>query len=213
MITMVLGGLWHGASWNFVIWGALHGGALAVTRMWQRARRARRVREQALAAEAAGAPDAAEAWGAPGAAEASGAPDAAEAWGAPGAAGAFGAPVPAGAPTISRPWTRWVATIATFHFVCFAWIFFRAPSFDEAALALRQLVGGRWTIEHIGPDVSLVVAAAALLHVSPVAWKDRLRDAFVRTPAVVQGLVLAAAAVALHLVAGAKPAPFVYGQF
>ncbi|MCA9141712.1 MAG: MBOAT family protein, partial [Planctomycetales bacterium] len=30
MITMLLGGLWHGASWNFVAWGALHGGALAV---------------------------------------------------------------------------------------------------------------------------------------------------------------------------------------
>jgi alginate O-acetyltransferase complex protein AlgI len=25
LITMVLGGLWHGASWNFVIWGAYHG--------------------------------------------------------------------------------------------------------------------------------------------------------------------------------------------
>lgn len=25
MITMLLGGLWHGASWNFIIWGALHG--------------------------------------------------------------------------------------------------------------------------------------------------------------------------------------------
>src|SRR5580698_8075724 len=36
MITMVLGGLWHGASWNFVVWGTLHGGALAGTRMWQR---------------------------------------------------------------------------------------------------------------------------------------------------------------------------------
>ncbi|MCZ7583078.1 MAG: MBOAT family protein [Deltaproteobacteria bacterium] len=36
MITMVLGGLWHGAAWSFVIWGALHGGALAVTRYWQR---------------------------------------------------------------------------------------------------------------------------------------------------------------------------------
>ncbi|MFO1069965.1 MAG: MBOAT family O-acyltransferase [Geminicoccaceae bacterium] len=30
MITMVLGGLWHGASWNFVIWGTMHGGALAL---------------------------------------------------------------------------------------------------------------------------------------------------------------------------------------
>ncbi len=38
MITMLLGGLWHGASWTFVLWGALHGGGLAATRMWQRAR-------------------------------------------------------------------------------------------------------------------------------------------------------------------------------
>lgn len=32
MITMLLGGLWHGASWVFVIWGGLHGMALAVDR-------------------------------------------------------------------------------------------------------------------------------------------------------------------------------------
>jgi alginate O-acetyltransferase complex protein AlgI len=30
LVTMVLGGLWHGASWNFVIWGTLHGLALVV---------------------------------------------------------------------------------------------------------------------------------------------------------------------------------------
>ncbi|MCC6595974.1 MAG: MBOAT family protein [Rhodanobacteraceae bacterium] len=29
MLTMLLGGLWHGASWNFVIWGGLHGAYLA----------------------------------------------------------------------------------------------------------------------------------------------------------------------------------------
>lgn len=32
LITMLLGGLWHGASWNFIIWGALHGGFLAIER-------------------------------------------------------------------------------------------------------------------------------------------------------------------------------------
>ena len=37
MLTMLLGGLWHGASWNFVIWGGLHGLALIVHREWQRA--------------------------------------------------------------------------------------------------------------------------------------------------------------------------------
>jgi D-alanyl-lipoteichoic acid acyltransferase DltB (MBOAT superfamily) len=30
MITMVLGGLWHGAAWGFVLWGALHGAALSI---------------------------------------------------------------------------------------------------------------------------------------------------------------------------------------
>ena len=32
MITMVLGGLWHGAAWGFVLWGALHGAGLVVER-------------------------------------------------------------------------------------------------------------------------------------------------------------------------------------
>lgn len=34
MTTMVLGGLWHGAGWNFVIWGALHGAYLMVNHAW-----------------------------------------------------------------------------------------------------------------------------------------------------------------------------------
>lgn len=33
--TMLIGGFWHGASWNFIIWGALHGGALAFHKQWQ----------------------------------------------------------------------------------------------------------------------------------------------------------------------------------
>ncbi len=33
MLVMLLGGLWHGAAWTYVAWGALHGGALAVERM------------------------------------------------------------------------------------------------------------------------------------------------------------------------------------
>ena len=34
ILTMVLGGIWHGASWNYIIWGALHGVALAVHKLW-----------------------------------------------------------------------------------------------------------------------------------------------------------------------------------
>ena len=35
VITMAIGGLWHGISWTFLIWGLLHGTGLVVFRMWQ----------------------------------------------------------------------------------------------------------------------------------------------------------------------------------
>jgi len=34
MLTMLIGGLWHGAGWTFVAWGAIHGTALVVERWW-----------------------------------------------------------------------------------------------------------------------------------------------------------------------------------
>jgi len=34
LITMLLGGLWHGAGWTFVFWGLLHGGYVIVNRIW-----------------------------------------------------------------------------------------------------------------------------------------------------------------------------------
>lgn len=34
-LTMVLGGLWHGAAWHYVIWGAFHGAGLLVSKEWQ----------------------------------------------------------------------------------------------------------------------------------------------------------------------------------
>jgi alginate O-acetyltransferase complex protein AlgI len=37
VLTMLLGGLWHGANWTFVVWGGLHGLALAANGLWHRA--------------------------------------------------------------------------------------------------------------------------------------------------------------------------------
>jgi D-alanyl-lipoteichoic acid acyltransferase DltB (MBOAT superfamily) len=153
MITMLLGGLWHGASWTFVAWGGLHGVALAATRMVQRRTGSRRF-------------------------------------------------LP-----------RWAATLATFHFVCLAWVFFRAPTLAHASLALGRLLHGAWALVHVTPRVPLLVAAALLLHLVPRDWEARARDAFTRTPAFVQGLVLAGFALGLHAAAGTRAEPFVYGQF
>jgi alginate O-acetyltransferase complex protein AlgI len=38
LLTMVLGGLWHGAAWTFVLWGLLHGGGLAIERVLEERR-------------------------------------------------------------------------------------------------------------------------------------------------------------------------------
>jgi len=38
MVTMLLGGLWHGAAWTFVVWGGLHGLLLAIERLLGRRR-------------------------------------------------------------------------------------------------------------------------------------------------------------------------------
>ena len=35
MVTMGLGGLWHGAAWTFVLWGLFHGAGLAIQHGWQ----------------------------------------------------------------------------------------------------------------------------------------------------------------------------------
>jgi alginate O-acetyltransferase complex protein AlgI len=48
LVTMTLGGLWHGASWTFVVWGVLHGLLLILHRMFQGFCRARPMLERAL---------------------------------------------------------------------------------------------------------------------------------------------------------------------
>jgi alginate O-acetyltransferase complex protein AlgI len=39
MLTMLLGGLWHGANWTFVLWGGMHGAGLAVEKWWSSGQR------------------------------------------------------------------------------------------------------------------------------------------------------------------------------
>ncbi|MDB4994662.1 MAG: putative poly(beta-D-mannuronate) O-acetylase [Myxococcaceae bacterium] len=153
MLTMLLGGLWHGASWNFVIWGALHGVALAGTRMWQRARGSQ-----------------------------------------PG--------LPLG-----------LSFLLTFHYVCFAWIFFRAQSFGHAVVMLERMTHLTFGATNVSLKVVLVLAVAVGFHFSPRRLGDEARELFVRSPAWLQGCALAAAAYGLHFAAGTKAEPFVYGQF
>ena len=86
MITMLLGGLWHGANWTFVAWGGIHGAGLAMER-----------------------------------------------------GSGF-----VGNHAFRSNLGRWIRRVIIFHFVCFAWIFFRSPSFDTAWGFLAGLGDWQW---------------------------------------------------------------------
>lgn len=206
MLTMLLGGLWHGASWNFVIWGGLHGGALAVNRAWQRSTIGKTKKPVEATAYRTAAPPEAEPKKILRAQE-----DSLEK---------------------NEPITlRTVLSVAaTFHFVCVAWVFFRAQTFAQAKLLLLRTVGVRevmdpvtaelktvlsftFTSPNLSPKVLFVLALGFVTHFVPRRVFEGAMDAFRKSPAIVQGVVLAAVAYGLHLAAGAKSEPFVYGQF
>ncbi len=275
--TMVLGGLWHGASWTFIVWGALHGLGLAVTRFFQRAIADRRSAWQlfgaCIAIAAAGAcvhvallsqaptwwqlvfawSYLVPLWAMQTAFFGRDLPDielggsralapeliriamcvagagffAALAWWPswtwiPLALLAWMLGIAADlierGPTLTLRWllTAWMragAALLTFHYVCLAWIFFRAPTFDAALLVLRRLGAGELDRANLVPLVTTALAVGGLCHV----WADGglrwLRDRFVEAPAWAQGLALAAAALVLRELGSTKIVPFIYFQF
>ncbi len=155
VITMVLGGLWHGASWNFVIWGALHGIGLAVVRLWQ-------------------------AWR--GKAKATGA------W-------------------------RYVNILVTFHFVTFAWVFFRATSLENALAILARIGSLTASLANVSGPLVFVLAIGALAHYVPKKWYDFSLNMFARAPFYAQAMALALLVIGLQYVAQTGATPFIYNKF
>lgn len=156
LATMVLGGLWHGAAWTFVAWGALHGVALALNKWFRDLIPARQ----------------------------------------------------------NTPFfIKCGLVFFTFHFVCFAWIFFRAASFAQAQLILSRIA--TLTLHHpnLHLNLMLVLALGIVSHFVPDRWFNSIRDSFIRARFPVQGLALTAVALLLRRMASADAVPFVYFQF
>jgi len=151
-VTMLLGGLWHGASWNFVVWGAIHGTWSAAHRFFSRGR-----------------------------------------------------PAPE-----DRPVVRIAKQVATFHMVCFAWVFFRAPDFATAGKIFDRLLVWQINIHSTATLAVLVLMLSVALHIaeSPLPLRERYR----RLPAVVQGAGYAAILITVFLFS-AGSARFIYFQF
>ena len=153
MLTMLLGGLWHGAAWNFVLWGGMHGAGLAAERWYNERRGTERVRH------------------------------------------------------------IWLRRLLTFHLVCLAWVFFRAPGLDTVGELASQLAsgGGATTVT---ATVLLAIVAGLAIQFVPRAPLLQLRLAFARLGPVAQGAVLAMVLIVSGaLVSGQGVAPFIYYRF
>ena len=197
MITMVLGGLWHGAGWTFIFWGFLYGVALVVehSRVDRRKQRALLVQRQRL--ELAAAFD--------GLTEA-----------APAAAG--GPAVPATAPALEydrQPWHGvWLPRIGVFAFVTFAWIFFRSDSFAAALSVIARLFQSWGTVgAAVTPGVFLAIVVGIGVQYVPRTWWQRGEAGLSTVNPVLQGVVLAVGFMLLDILGPTGPAAFLYFKF
>lgn len=138
-IVFVLSGLWHGASWTFVIWGALHGFYLVAGRVLQP------LREKAAAAIGL-----------------------------------------ATHPSLRRV----LGVIITFQFVSFAWLFFRATSWDNARALLSRITHAPFfdapnaneiaRLFSASRDGHLLIAAALIVCLLSVEFAASRHDAAAR---------------------------------
>ena len=189
MITMLLGGLWHGAGWTFVVWGFLYGVALIVEhiRVDRRKQRALHVRRQRL--ELAAAFD--------GLTEAP-----------PAAAGEPA--VPATAPALEydrQPWHGvWLPRVGVFAFVTFAWIFFRSDSFAAALGVIARLFQSWGTVGvAVTPGVFLAIAVGIGVQYVPRSWWQRGEAGLSTVNPVLQGVVLAVGFMLLDILGADRP--------
>ncbi len=158
MLTMLIGGLWHGAGWTFVAWGAIHGTALVAERWW---------RERPGFVEKPSTP-------------------------------------------LRRTWHRF----ATFQVVCFAWIFFRSDSFEDAWSMIVRLFTA-WG--EPSPLVTTGVIAAIVVGIGSQYLPSRIPLGimawFSRLPVPAQAVVLSITLLLTHAMGPEGVAPFIYFQF
>ncbi len=305
ILTMLLGGLWHGASWALIVWGGLHGFGLAITRYFQRmterdmaAAFRMRIACSVLAALGygllVGVIDDASAWtqlvvawlcitplwavmtawlgrepGRNGVEELpTGTPlpwgalwprrskippaqlvDTRAAWtpellrlGMCGAAVMFLVALAYWEPATWIPcavlmWglsvaadivernpanlvgelgvlgRRALSAFLVFQYVCLAWVFFRAASFDNALAVLRRLGALETDHANLVPIVTTALVVGFLCHFFADGSFRWLRERFAGLPAWAQGLALAAVMLALRALGHAEAVPFIYFQF
>ena len=241
-ITMLFGGMWHGASWNFIIWGGLNGIGMIIYILWKDMKWGVRLLLTGLCAVGLAAVchfDAAPVW------------NILRVWMIVVFAGTLvrflyhlWRPDAAGAPSsgmdsVRKPyrgrdaWTAWLGTVwavaQTFTFITFTRLFFRSGSNLDPATAnqvawetARNMVtriGSQWDMAVI-PDVAAaywkvfaLVIAGMIIHLLPARLKRRYRLTFASLPLPVMAVVTAIVIFILYQFVTADTQPFIYFQF
>lgn len=162
-LTMLIGGLWHGASWKFVVWGGLLGLVLVIERFINRQ---------------------------------------------------LGWSI-----SSERLLPRIVRIIVTFHIVAFCWIFFRAKDFGLASQLISNIgnldfnLSHWWTIVVAYRNVFFVIAIGFFMHVLPLDFVNKVREAFGTLPLVLKACFVGMAFWLVFATATSGPQPFIYFQF
>lgn len=108
---------------------------------------------------------------------------------------------------------RLLKIVGTLHFVVLSRVFFRASDLGNAREMIERLFAGDVGFGHMVTSVWFVLAIGYVAHYLPRRWYTDLQAMFVRLPAPVQGLSLAAVGAGLLQVASADVVPYIYLQF
>jgi alginate O-acetyltransferase complex protein AlgI len=163
MITMLLGGLWHGASWRFIIWGGLHGAGLAIHKIFRE-------------------------------------------W-----EDEYGTAPPSKGESLFN-------MALTFHFVCFCWIFFRAPSMEAVGEMLTQIfahfnIGILFDFITGYKAVMLLMLLGYCLHFIPRSAEISFQHIVTKMPIMAKAAWMVAIIVLVIQTKSAAIQPFIYFQF
>ncbi len=159
MITMLLGGLWHGAGLKFVIWGALHGVGLAVEKSINSIIRIPKIKL-----------------------------------------------------------TRILGIFITFHFVCFAWVYFRADNMAAVKAMLTQITTS-FHPEIISdfikgyPYVLMLMVLGYILHFIPSDIENYTQKLVIKSPFVLKVSYLLAIIFIVIQIKSSEIQPFIYFRF
>ncbi len=160
MITMLLGGLWHGPAWRFVIWGGLHGVALTFHKLF----------------------------------------------------------LEYASPMLRTRMGAVVSTLLTFHFVCFCWIFFRAPDLSTVGTMLAQIflnfkAGILFQFISGYSFVIFLMMLGYVTHFFSDTTIEKMQIRIAEMPLYAKALCLVAVIVVVIQTKSAEVQPFIYFQF